>query len=303
MLKRCKNLSIYVYLLRVGVFLSILICAAGCTNLLYAPDNHLYVNTEKLPIKPEQVDFSARVGDKVVTSAGWYFHASIEKLKVKQPKATIVYFHGNGQNRSAHFFGLYWLVNEGYDLFIFDYPGYGDVGGRPTPENTVAVGKAAIQWVQQKYSHLPLVVYGQSLGGAVAMRAVIELKSEGALMPKLVVADSTFLSYRGAARKVLSNHWLTWLLQPVGWLVMSDKHAPGERVKEISPVPLLVIHSKKDQVVDYSLGEEVFHAAFEPKEFWPLETGRHIETFSSADAKYSSQTRQKFLDYLQQVLK
>lgn len=266
----------------------------GCTSLLYAPDQHLYVDTEKLSPKPDQIKFTAESSGGVNEAGGWYFRSEAK------PKAVIVYFHGNGQNRSAHFAGLYWLVKEGYDLFIFDYPGYGDVGGKSTPENTVAVGKAAILYVQKNKPDLPIIIYGQSLGGAVAMRAMIELK--GQVKPKLFVADSTFLSYRKIAQKVLAKHWLTWLLQPVGWLVMSDEYAPGDRVKEISPIPMLVIHSKKDHVVDYSMGEDVFQRAAEPKEFWPLEEGRHIETFSGYDMLYALKTRKRFLAKLDQVL-
>lgn len=266
----------------------------GCTNLLYAPDSHLYVDPDKLTPKPEEVKFTAESSNGVNELGGWYFRSQ------SKPKAVIVYFHGNGQNRSAHFAGLYWIVKEGYDLFIFDYPGYGDVGGKASPENTVAAGKAALLYVRDQMPSTPLIVYGQSLGGAVAMRTMIELK--GQIEPKLFVADSTFLSYRSAARKVLSNHWLTWLLQPVGWLVMNDDYAPVDRVKEISPIPMLVIHSKHDHVIDFSLGEEVFARAAEPKEFWQLESGRHIETFSSADMIYALKTRKRFLAKLDQVL-
>ncbi len=268
---------------------------SSCTSMLYAPDRIMYVDRKKLNPQPEDVNFSAQTVAGEQGLVGWYFASS------PKPKAVIVYFHGNGQNRSAHFMGLYWLIKEGYDLFIFDYPGYGDIEGEATPKNTIETGEAAIRVVMQKKPGVPLIIYGQSLGGAVALRTVIEMKKE--IQPKLIVADSTFLSYRSAAKSVLSRHWLTWAMQPFGWLVMSDAFAPKDRIQEISPFPLLVIHSKEDQIINYDLGREVFDRAAEPKEMWTLEKGGHIETFSGRDMLYAVQTRKKFLAKLEAVLK
>lgn len=312
MIKKVKKTQLVFLKCFMGAAVSVF---TGCTSLLYVPTKTMYVDKEKLDPPPEEWLFSARGSEpdskvsesdgKVSESGGkvsednkqilrgWYFSSA------QKSRAVVVYFHGNGQNRSAHFLGLYWLVKEGYDVFIFDYPGYGDVEGEPTPQNTVEAGKSALLAVKSRKPNLPMIIYGQSLGGAVAMRAMIELQTQ--IRPKLFVADATFLSYRSVARKILSRHWLTWLFQPVGWLVMSDRYAPGARVCEIS-TPMLVIHSKQDQVVDYELGLEVYKKSCEPKEFWSLKSGGHIETFSGSDMLYAIQTRKKFLTKLEQVL-
>jgi uncharacterized protein len=270
-----------------SVFRRTLFCFAilittGCSSLLYFPDDLLYTDPKTSFDKPpEDVAFPLTKDDQI---HAWYFPGLYKK-----PKAIIVFCHGNGQNRSAHIVGLYWLVREGYDLLAFDYPGYADSDGDPTPENTVEAAKAAIRWAHAKEPNLPLIVYGQSLGGAVAMKAVVDLKKE--ITPALLVADSTFLSYERAGSSLFANHWITWLFQPLPYLVLSDKYAPGADIAKINS-PLLVIHSKADSVISVKLGEAVFNAAAEPKEYWLLENGGHIRTFILPEG---AEVRTKFL--------
>jgi pimeloyl-ACP methyl ester carboxylesterase len=258
----------------------------GCSSLLYYPSNIVYVDTERLEVPPQECEFKS--GDQTIRA--WYFQAP------KPAKAVIALFHGNAQNRSSHFAGLYWLVKEGYDLFVFDYPGYADSTGSPDPENTVAAGVAALRYLQNQNVKLPIVVYGQSLGGAVALRSVVDAKDD--IHPLLVVADSTFLSYQRVARKTLSSHWFTWMLQPLVWLTISDRYAPGDSIAAIPSTPILVIHSKTDQVVPFQQGEQVFAVASQPKEFWPLEKSPHIEGFVGPEGV---QTRKRFLKKLNEL--
>jgi uncharacterized protein len=265
-----------------ALFCLALLVTTSCSGLLYFPDELMYTDPKtSFDQPPEEVQFPLANNDQM---HAWYFPGLNKK-----PKAIIVFCHGNGQNRSAHIVGLYWLVREGYDLLAFDYPGYADSDGNPTPENTVESAKAAIRWAHTKEPNLPLIVYGQSLGGAVAMKAVFELKDE--IKPALVVADSTFLSYEAAARSLLANHWITWLIQPLPYLVLSDKYAPGADIAKINS-PLLVIHSMGDSVISYKLGEEVFNTAVEPKDFWTLEKVGHIRTFILPEG---AEARTKFL--------
>src|SRR5436853_264545 len=83
-------------------------------------------------------------------------------------------------------------------------------------------GVAALKLIQSKNHDYPLVIFGQSLGGAIALRAYEDTKKD---LPqvKLVIADSTFSSYKAAARSILRNHWFTWILQPITYFVLSDK--------------------------------------------------------------------------------
>jgi fermentation-respiration switch protein FrsA (DUF1100 family) len=262
----------------------------GCSSLLYYPTRSQYVEVKKLAFVPKEKTLTLSSG---LTIHGWHFRAAEAK-----PKALIIFFHGNGQNRSSHFAGLYWLVGEGYDLITYDYPGYGQSGGSPSPKNTVETAVAVLRKSQLENPTLPLIVYGQSLGGAISMRALWELRNE--LKPNLVIADSTVLSYQKIARKILAKSAWTWLFQPLAWLTLSDKWAPAERIQDLAGTPFLVIHSKTDKVIPYEFGEEIFAQASEPKQFWTKTTGEHGATFYE---KEGHDLKKSLLRHLEAVIK
>jgi fermentation-respiration switch protein FrsA (DUF1100 family) len=252
---------------------------SGCSSLFYYPDQNVYVDVKHLDHKPDDIHFESEDGTQI---HGWYFHST-----VKKPKGAILYFHGNAQNLTAHFFFVYWLVDEGYDLMIFDYRGYGETAGAPTPENTVVDGRAALKWmVSHKPAKLPLVIFGQSLGGAIALRVAGELSQDQSAHYDAVVVDSTFASYEEVGRKVLSKIWLTWPFQYLSYLLLSDRWAPEDFIGKISPHPLLVVHGEQDQTVNYKLGRKVFELAKDPKEFWPIVGGRHTDFMFREKMRY-----------------
>ncbi len=249
----------------------------------------MYVNTKKLKYPPEEIKVNSGNGQKLI---GWLFRGKSEGVSKNRP--TILYFHGNGQNLSAHFLGLYWILEEGYDFLIFDYPGYGGSEGEPTQRNTVESGHVFYQWLKANKSG-PIVIFGQSLGGAVALQVAQQLNHEKSMC--LVAVDSTFASYKAAAMSTLAGTWFTWPFQWLGWLLISDTEAPEENIEKISPVPIVVIHGKKDQIISYKLGEKVFELAGDPKEFWTVDRGRHIESFQGQTQ--GKELRKKFINKIQ----
>lgn len=242
--------------------------ASGCGQLFFQPTREEEVRPELFGFHPERVTFPSLDGTLL---SGWYF-------KSRHPKGLIVFFHGNAENISTHFVSLAWILDQGYDYFIFDYRGYGASQGEPSRAGAVADGKAAIWWAYLRRPDLPLVVLGQSLGGAIAQEALLEL---GRVPPvRLLVLDSTFSSYRDAARSVLSRHWLTWWLQPAVPLLIDDEQAPLGRIAELAPMPILIIHGDQDEIIDYALGQRLYESAREPKEFWTVPGGGHIESLA-----------------------
>jgi pimeloyl-ACP methyl ester carboxylesterase len=244
----------------------------GCSSVLYYPTRHIYVDLGKL--KPAPQEKQLQLEDKVI-SHGWFF-----KAEGGSSKGTILFFHGNGQNRSAQFLNLYWLVREGYDLAIYDYPGYGQTAGTPSPESTVKMAIAAIRATHAELHGKRFVVYGQSLGGAIAARAVWELRDD--IQPDLLIIDSSFLSYQRTAKKILARSAWTWILQPFAWLLLSDRWAPEERLHNLH-IRTIVIHSRVDEIIPFKLGQEVFDHAPSPKEFWIKEHGQHNQTYEGEE--------------------
>jgi pimeloyl-ACP methyl ester carboxylesterase len=238
---------------------------AGCSSVFYQPTRYEYVDRTQLHPVPEEISFASEDGTQL---HGWLFHA-------EHPKGTIVHFHGNAQNLSAHFRFLRHAVVAGYDHFIFDYRGYGQSAGKPEPLGVVADGRAALRWARARTPAAPLIVFGQSLGGAIALRTLSDLNGE--VPVRLLVLDSTFMNYRSAARRVLAQTWLTWPLQPVAWAVVDNAGAPPADLRGLKVGRAIVVHGRADRVVPYVLGQRVFEALPEPKEMWEVPGGVHTD--------------------------
>lgn len=271
------------------VFLGLFVFMTGCSSFLYYPSQERFFDPSKAQISFQDTWVKTPDG---IHLHGWHFKNQV----MNHAKATLIFFHGNAENLTSHFASLAWILPYGYDYFIFDYRGYGQSEGKPNPENTVKDGTLIIREIYHQNLKSPLIIFGQSLGGAIAMRSVIELKNE--IPIKLVVVDSSFASYRSVAQHVLSHHWLTWLFQPLAFALLSDEWAPGTQIAELAPTPLVVMHGDHDQVVDFELGEQIFNFAKNPKEFWKIEGGRHTDAFW----KHGSLYRERFLRRMEDAL-
>lgn len=239
---------------------------------MYYPSRDLFLEPEKMGLQYENIFFENQDRQKL---HAWWFDAQINFPK-RPAKGTIVFFHGNAQNLTAHFAMLAWVVEKGYNLFIFDYPGYGLSEGSPDPYHCLISGTAALAWVHSHKDKGPLIVYGHSVGGPTALRAVIDKKNE--IPIRAVIADSTFISFQAMGRNKLSLHWLTWLFQPLAYLLLSDSDAAKD-VAQISPIPTLVIHGQIDSVVEPEFGNDLFMKLRAPKEIWEVPQGQHGDVY------------------------
>ena len=257
---------------------------AGCTNIFLQPDRALHFRPEQVGVKWEEAHFKSRDG---VELTGLWFPA------VKLPaKGVVVQFHGNGENMTSHFLSVYWLALEGYDVLAFDYRGYGASGGKKSIDGSVADGMAALACARAKAPGLPIVVIGQSLGGALALAS---LDRDGGKDVGALVLDSTFASFRRVARDKLGQLWLTWPLQwPLSFLI-SDRIAPERFIARRKNIPLLMLHASDDPVVPYREGRRLFDLAPGPKEFWDVPGAGHAAAFGPQGAEFRPRLL-RFLD-------
>lgn len=251
---------------------------SSCSSLLFYPTHVLYYDPAAMKLTFDEVRIPSYDGSSLY---GWYFHHDKGSGGPKDSAKGVIFFaHGNGENLSSHFTALTFVLPHGYDFFIFDYRGYGvSTGDRPNTREGVGDTIAALRWTDKKAKelHAPLVVFGQSLGSALLMRALIEEREE--IHPAFIGLESPFLSYQWAAASVLSQHLITTLLQPLAFALISDKWAPGARIRELRPTPILIMHGDQDRVIDYRLGVETFDRALPPKEFVKIPGGGHIQAF------------------------
>ncbi len=268
--------------LRVIIFLiSCLFILNSCSSLYYYPIKEELIDRTRLPVQPNDIYFNSQNGKKL---HGWYFnHRNENPEKPNRTKAIIVHFHGNAQNISTHFMQLYFVLDYDYDYFIFDYQGYGESEGSPNPEKTVQDGLAALNWVQNNNPKLPIIVVGQSLGGIIALKTIIEFQkisqnSKEFLIPNITI-DSSFINYKSVSQDTVSKSWLTWWLQPIAWLIMDNSMSPEKELSSLKNTRFIIIHGTKDRVVDYKFGEELYVKLPEPKIFVKLDGGQHTDYF------------------------
>lgn len=260
---------------------------SGCMSVLYAPRAGpvLFYPPANFGYKPFDIETTDAEGNKI--------HGWVLPSKVGPARGTVVHFHGNAENLTSHYLMTAWLTERGYDLVIFDYPGYGLSSGEPTAKNTHEAGVAILRLIHAEWDSRPLIVYGQSLGGVIAQKTVIDAKGEIPMCD--VILDSTFSSYQGVARRKLSTFWWTWPLQPLAYLLMSDRE--NANPADIAPIPVLVIHGEQDRVVEFANGEKLFSQLKEPKEFWRLPEGRHGLSFQIN----GQENRSRLLDRLERT--
>jgi uncharacterized protein len=263
---------------------------SGCMHVFFYPLRPLVLNPAQLGLSYEDIYFHSADGTKL---HGWFFPA-----KTQPVKGTFIQLHGNAENISTHFRSLVWVIEHGYHLFTFDYRGYGRSAGEVSIEGALDDVLAAIVQARQLAAlegGERLILYGQSLGGALLLYVAGTMADRADIA--VVIADSAFSSYQTLARDILASHWLTFLLQPLAYVLVSDRYAPQHVLAEISPVPLLVIHGERDEIIPVQHGQQIYDRAKAPKWFWKLEGVGHIQSMSPHHRQY----RQKLLDFLHQL--
>ncbi len=260
----------------------------SCSNLLFQPDSYHYADLELNDIHYQDVYFTSENNVKL---HGWFL-PSRQNTSI----ATILFLHGNAQNISAHISSVFWMPHAGFNVFLFDYQGYGRSEGLPSLTGVQHDFDSALTWLMNNpdIDTQKIIIFGQSLGAAIALYGLADSKYKNSI--RGMIADSGFTSYRDITRDYLNNFWLTWLVQwPLSFMV-SDNYSPIEAVPNITPVPLLIIHSKQDQVIPYSHGQALYNAANPPKLFWTLENIKHIQIFTVEN------NRRLFVNHLTSML-
>ena len=265
------------------ILLTTFLLAPACTYLFFKPTKDFVMNPELLKYSPADVYFKSADG---LTLHGWYFRA-------KEECGAILICHGNVENLSTHVMLDLWLIDAGYNLFIFDYRGYGRSEGTPDAQGINRDAEAALETLLfnlPRAYHDNIIVFGKSLGGAVAVYTVANSPHKNRV--KALILDSAFSSYRAIAREKVADSVIGWPFQyPLSWLV-NDDFSPAKCISKIAPIPLVIIHVKYDEVVPEHHGRVLFDSALQPKEFWEIELPGHVK--SQADEG----TRKKLLDYL-----
>jgi len=247
--------------------LALAFLVSGCTTVFFQPSSTIYETPGQYGIDYQPVEFKASDGTALFA---WFLPARGE------PKATILYLHGNGANISAHFSNVAWMPAAGFNVLAIDYRGYGGSEGKPTLPGVQLDIDAAMRVLLARpdVNHDRIIVFGQSLGGALAIHYVAHSAYKSHI--KALVVDSSFADYRQVAQEKLADLFITWPLQWLPTFTVNNDYSPIASVAALSPIPLLLIHGERDGIVALHHSQELFEAAQEPKALWTIEDAGHI---------------------------
>jgi len=203
--------------------------------------------------------------DDGVRLHGWYIprHGS---------KRTLLFFHGNAGNISHRGDSVEIFHRLGLNVFIFDYRGYGKSQGKPDEKGLYQDASAAWRYLnnEREFAHDDIILFGRSLGGAVAAKLAAEVQPGG------LILESTFSSARDVATAVYP------ILSRMIFLRFDFNTT--SHVRRVA-CPVLVLHSPNDEIIPFRLGEKVFQAANEPKSFVKMR-GDHNSGFLTSQPDY-----------------
>ena len=260
---------------------------AGCTGLVFQPMRERVLTPDEIGLDYREVDFTTADG---VHLDGWFLPARAPR------QGSVLFLHGNAENMSTHIASVAWLPGAGFDVFLFDYRGYGRSAGEPSLDGLQQDFRAALQTLLAMPEVDPerIVVFGQSLGGALAITALAASPDEHQV--RALVVEGAYTSLRALAREKLAGFWLTWPLQWPLSLTIDDRYRPIDVIGELAPLPVLIIQGEADQVVPARNGIALFEAAGQPKELWLLPGIGHIQAFTRPE------NRRRLRDYLEAIL-
>ena len=266
--------------------LSCVIFLSACSNYLFFPKKSFPVTPDSAQLIYEDIYINTADGIKL---HGWKVHAE------KKKAGTILFFHGNGDNVSTQLPNTFWLAKEGYDLYVFDYRGYGLSQGEAELDTVISDMELMISYVAGELpDNEKLIVMGHSLGGAMAVYSVAHSAYRDRIEALITIA--AFSDYHDITQDVLAKSWLFWLFQwPLSFTV-DNSYRPLDSIGLISPIPVLIIHSKTDEMIGMSHAERLFEAAKEPKSFKLIDSDH-------SNALITKDNRQVLFDYLKTLRK
>ena len=232
------------------------------SHYIYYPVHALSTDPGSIGLNFESVSFETT--DRVKLS-GWF-------IPGENARGVILFCHGNAGNISHRLESIQIFHQLGLDIFIFDYRGYGQSEGKPTEPGTYQDAEAAWRYLTEERQVNPnkVIVFGRSLGGAVASW-LAQRHTPGAL-----IVESTFTSLPDIAASV-------YPYLPVR-LLLRFKYNTAEYLGRIN-CPVLIVHSRNDEIMPFSHGQRLFEIAKEPKKFLEI-TGTHNEGFITSGKSY-----------------
>lgn len=234
-------------------------------SLLYFPN----MPSREIVATPEQIGLdyqgvSLRTGDGITLDA-WF-------VPLDRPRATLLFFHGNAGNMSHRLDSLRLFHDLGLSILIFDYRGYGRSGGEPSEAGTYRDAEAAWRYLTEERGISPqrIVLFGRSLGGAIAAHLASRRPAAA------LILESTFTSVPDLGAEL-------YPFLPVRWL--SRFRYETSAYVAVASCPVLIVHSRDDEIVPFRHAQSLLKAAHQPKRLLQI-AGGHNDGFLVSGRSY-----------------
>ncbi|HET7746602.1 MAG TPA: alpha/beta hydrolase [Vicinamibacteria bacterium] len=233
-------------------------------HLLYFPMRPTGETPAQAGLAFEDVTFRTSDGE---TLHGWWIPAT------KQPAtAHVIFAHGNAGTVADRIDPASLLAERGFDVFLFDYRGYGRSTGSPDEEGTYQDARGARDAVLARGVDAKRLIYvGESLGGAVALELAV------AHPPAALALLYSFTSVRELAR-------LHYPMIPPP--IVPNAYPSLERIRGLR-TPVFITHGGRDDIIPIEHGRRLFEAAPEPKRFLEIPLAGHNDLFLVAGTHWA----------------
>lgn len=195
---------------------------------------------------------------------GWFIEGRSSQV--------LLFFHGNAGNISHRLDSIRLFHELGLSVLIIDYRGYGQSEGRATERGMNRDANAAWRYLVEDRGMVAsdIIIFGRSLGASVASRLAAQRQ------PLSLIVESSFTSVPDIAQELYP-----WL--PARWLSRLS-HATRDYIQDVR-CPVLVVHSRDDEIIPFRHGEAIFESANEPRSLLVIR-GSHNDAFLTDEAAY-----------------
>ena len=293
------NLSFFRRKLLLTFLVFITISYTSFSLYLYLQQRYLIFRPQlELQILPTAPDFNlpyTKVTIPITNSkneylSGWWFDSpkpgekidfiANEPAKILSSPKTVLYFCGAGGNKSYYnsLARIKAMRQLGFSVLVVDYRGFGESKGKQHPNESQIYQDSETAWNylinKRRILAKDIVIYGESLGGAVAIDLAVKHPQAGGL-----IVQSSFTSM---AETVKNQNWLG--LFPID-LLLTQRFNSIAKVKKLQ-VPVLFIHGTADNIVPSYMSHKLYDSAPKPKQLFTIPQAGHFRIYKPGEHSY-----------------
>ncbi len=236
----------------------------GCVDL----DNQLFKSTQlsSYQLSSAVIPDSSRELVRM-TSQGKKIYGVFVRSNGTHGDITVLYCHGNKDHLQYYWDRVELIYRMGFNVFIFDYQGYGMSEGTTSESGLYSDGRAALAYIRSRPDVMApnVVYYGFSLGNVVSIDLAANVFTPKAIVAEAPFASSSALVQSGTLLDIPSSY------------VMKGEYKNAEKIKSVH-APLLIIHGESDKFIDLEKNSTViFKNANQPKQFVRVPGADHSE--------------------------